>query len=350
MIFDFRRHITPILTAIAVVFSLTGCSSDADIPESDAAVVRLAFFAEGQPGLMRTLSAANWSAVNNLAVCIYDNGGNAIGYKREDSPTEVSSGLYKMDVNTHKATGCNIYASANIAAGLFSDGSKLTAVKDKKLTRTALTDLAADTEVPMIGVYGSTVNITGGTQTIGNVELKRICSQIALKITPGTDILINSYQLCHMPLGSYYIEREPADWTAPATYADFAEVNTANSTVAVTNSYFVYESLAGSSTGLTAETDRYTANAPTEASYLLVSATGPGWKSVFRIYLGGLDLDGTVNHNNFNVYRNCRYTVEVQINGASSSDLRIDKSIEPLSLTTTINPWGDDSTIPGGAK
>ena len=346
MIFDFRRHITPILTAIAVVFSLTGCSTDTDTPESDAAVVRLAFFAEGQPGLMRTLSAANWSAVNNLAVCIYDNGGNAIGYKREDSPTEVSSGLYEMDVNTHKATGCNIYASANIAAGLFSDGSKLTAVKDKKLTRTALTDLAADTEVPMIGVYGSTVNITGGTQTIGNVELKRICSQIEFNITAATGITLNSFQLCHLPLGSYYIEREPADWTAPATYADFSEVTVTSSTT-FPQTYFVYENLTGSATGLTAETDRYTANAPTGASYLLVNATGPGWKTVFRIYLGGVNLDGTTNYNDFNVFRNCHYTMNIQINGASSTDLRIDKSIEPLSLTTTINDWGGTTVTPG---
>lgn len=350
MIFDIRRHITTILTAIAVVLLLTGCSSDTDAPDSDAAVVRLAFFAEGQPSAMRALSASNWSQVNNLAVAIYDNGGNAIGYKREDSPTEVSSGLYQMDVNTHKATGCSIYAAANIAADLFGDGSKLTAVKEKKITRTALTDLADDTEVPMIGVYGSAVNITGGTQAIGNVQLKRVCSQIALSITPGTDIIINSYQLCHVPLGTYYVEREPADWTAPADYADFAEVNASNSTTTVTASYFVYESLAGFATGLTAETDRYQAKAPAEASYLLVGATGPGWKSVFRIYLGGLGVDGTLNHNDFNVYRNCQYTVKVRINGASSSDLRIDKSIEPLSLTTTIDPWGDNSQTPGGAK
>lgn len=350
MLFEHKRHIAPILTALLLVMSLVACSSDDDGRGDDSAVVRLAFFAEEKQEGMRSLNASNWSLVNDLAVAIYDNGSNIIGYSRETSPTEVSAGMYTLDVETHKATGCSIYAAANIAEGFFNDGSTLSDIKDKKITRAALTDLANDTEVPMVGVYGSTVNIKAGSQSIGNVQLKRLCSQIALKIIPGTDIIINSYQLCHLPLGTYYVEREPADWTAPAAYADFAEVNASNSTTTVTNSYFVYESLAGFATGLTAETDRYQANAPTEAAYLLVGATGPGWKSVFRIYLGGLDINGTVNHNNFNVYRNCQYTVSVQINGATSTDLRIDKSIEPLSLTTTINPWGDNTPTSGGAK
>lgn len=334
------------MAALAALCCMACSSDDATVADGDSAVVRLAFFSE-DAGVMRALSASNWSTVNTLAVGIYDNGDNAIGYAVDNAPT-ASSGMYTLDVQTHKASGCSIYASANVDC--FGDGSPLTGVKDKKVTRTALTDLAGDSEIPMVGKYDGTVNITGGTQAIGNVQLKRICSQLAIKITPGTDIIINSYQLCHVPLGSYYLEREPADWTAPAAYADFDEVNASNSTVAVTNSYFVYESLAGFATGLTAETDRYQANAPAEASYLLVGATGPGWKSVFRIYLGGLDLNGTVNHNNFNIYRNCRYTINVQVNGASSTDLRIDKSIEPLTLTTSIDPWSDNTAVPGGAK
>lgn len=349
MIFDFRRHITPILTVIAVVFSLTGCSSDADTPESDAAVVRLAFFADGQAGTMRTLGSGNWSDVNSLAVAIYDDGGNAIGYRQNATPTADASGIYTLDVETRQATGCSIYASANVDC--FSDGCTLNALKDKKITRTALTNLAADTEVPMVGVYGSTVDITGGSQTIGQVELKRICSLLSIRVTPASGITINSYQLCHLPKGTYYVERQPTDWTAPADYADFAAVSGLNSSSAVTASYFVYENLAGSTAGLTAETDRYAANAPTDASYLLVGATGAGWQTVFRIYLGGLDLDGTTNYNNFNLYRNCRYTVDVQVNGASDSDLRIDSRVESIGLTTTLGDWtSSGSDIPGTAE
>lgn len=338
------------LLAGSSLLSFCSCSSDTEsVGGRDRAVVRMAFFAEGQQGQRRALTVANWSAVNNLAVAIYDDGGGAIGYQRETTPVADGTGMYTLDVATHAAKDCSIYAAANVVGDLFGDGSKLSDVKNKKITRTALTDLASDTEVPMVGVYSSTVDITGGTQTIGNVELKRLCSRIDVTLSAATGITLTSLQLCHLPRGSWYVERTPATWTAPAAYDDFSEVTVTGSTT-FSQSYFVYESLAGTVEGLTAETDRHKDNAPTDASYLLIGATGDGWKTVFRVYLGGVDTGGAVNHNNFNIYRNCHYTVNVQVNGSSDSDLRIDKRVETIGMAATLGDWTGTTEVPGVAE
>lgn len=346
MKYNIRRYLYNLLALLSVAGVYVACSSSDDTVSDDCAVVRLAFYADEHPAQTRTLDAVTWSQVKCLAVAIFDNAGTQIGNTRAASPTEIS-GMYTLDVQTHKATGCTIYAAANLPDEFYGDGSSKSGVEAKKVVRTSLADLGNDDDIPMFGAYPNTVDIISGTQTFGQIQLKRICSKIDIRITPATGITINGYQLCHLPLGSYYVERGVSTWTAPTTYADFDEVNGLESTEAVTANYFTYENLSGSNTAVTTEKERYQANAPAEATYLLVKATGPGWRTLFRIYLGGVNpATNSADHADFNIYRNCRYTLDIAINGASSDDLRIDKGIEPLSLTTDINPW--DDTNPAG--
>lgn len=346
MKYNIRRYLYNLLALLSIVGICTACSSSDDTVGDDSAVVRLAFYADEHPTQTRTLDAVTWSQVKSLAVAIFDNAGTQIGNTRAASPTEIS-GMYTLDVQTHKATGCTIYAAANLLDEFYGDGSSKSGVEAKKVVRTSLADLGNDDDIPMFGAYPNTVDIISGTQTFGQIQLKRICSKIDIRITPATGITINGYQLCHLPLGSYYVERGVSTWTAPTAYADFDEVNGLESTEAVTANYFTYENLSGSNATVTTEKERYQANAPAEATYLLVKATGPGWRTLFRIYLGGVNpATNSADHADFNIYRNCRYSLDIAINGASSDDLRIDKGIEPLSLTTDINPW--DDTNPAG--
>ena len=346
-----RRYHNYLLALLSIAWLCNACSSSDDAISNDNAVVRMVFYANEQSKQTRTLDASTWSQVKSLAVAIFDNTGVQIGYNYASSPTEIS-GMYSIDIQTHKASNCSIYAAANLPDGFFGDGSSKSEVETKKVMRSSLADLGTDNQIPMFGAYPNTVDINSGTQTFGQVQLKRICAKTDIRITPATGITINGYQLCHLPLGSYYVERGPAAWTAPAAYADFDEVTDLASTTAVTASYFTYENLAGTNTAVTTEKGRHQVNAPTDAAYLLVKATGPGWRTVFRIYLGGVNpTTNSVDYADFNIYRNCRYTLDVAINGASSDDLRIEKNIEPFSLTTDINPWNDTNQVgTGGAE
>jgi len=80
--------------------------------------------------------------------------------------------------------------------------------------------------------------------------------------------------------------------------------------------------LVGRKSGATSFFSRSKANAPTDASYLLVYAAraDSGWTATYRIYLGGT---GMSDYTNYNVPRNYNYTYNINIDGADNSDVRV---------------------------
>jgi hypothetical protein len=84
----------------------------------------------------------------------------------------------------------------------------------------------------------------------------------------------------------------------------------------------MYENLVGRKSGATSFFSRGKANAPTDASYLLVYAAraDSGWTATYRIYLGGT---GMSDYTNYNVPRNYSYTYNINIDGADNSDVRV---------------------------
>lgn len=360
-----------ILLLLAFMFTITSCSNDdtADSNEPSPATVRLVFLpALGQQ--MRAISESNEKSIRDLSVFIFDNTGVCIGYSYQlINVADASSGIV-VNIKTHEANNCTLYAIANIAETetdfntQFADKTTKSAI-DNNLTQTisAAKDLGNGDYLPMFGRTVSTINIQRqtGAQDIGKIEMEHVCSKIKLNIVPkaGSNITITGYQLHHVPLSTYISDQkgyyEKATWAAPApgSYGDFDAVtglSTAEATV--TNTYYMYENMVGTGTSTT-EKERYATKAATDASYLTVTAQTQAWKSTYTVYLGTVDVtksiatNGTLTYptittdqyNNYDVYRNGQYTVTVKIDGSGVTDTRVDYKPTTIIYTITLDGW-----------
>lgn len=289
--------------------------------------------------------------IRNLTVAIFDNTGLAIGYY-SDNMTDAQS-VQTIDITTHAATGCTVYAIANAGKDYFNDCTTKAQYDAKKTTTlTSAEALGNANETVMFGKAVSQ-NIVQGA-TIGTIEMEHVCSKVDVYVEPkqSESITVTGWQLYHVPDGAYITDSNTSAWTDG--FLDFTA--TTGQPVAGTNpstpqkiaTYYLYQNYAGKVAGLTTEKDRNKDNAPTGASYLTIDAETVAWQSVFRVYLGGGKLtEATDDYTDFNVYRNRNYTVTVTINGSNNTDVRIThKDIMPITFTATVEALTtDDRTI-----
>ena len=315
-----------IILITAIIFTaltFAGCTSDSALTEGhgggEPAILHLTFTIADGP-TTRALSTSNENTVNDLTVLIFNSNHDLIGSKYSKYATSVT----QMDVDTRQADGCTVCAIANTGNPSYFAGvntlEQLNAMYTAKMSSAA--DLGNGSNCLMYGSKGP-VSITGGTQIA--LTLAHVCSKMSLSIVPAAGITITGYQLCNTSMGSYLTDSHSAVTACPVGYGDFTAVTGLTSTSTVNATYYVYENLAGSNPTSNTEALRTSANAMANSTYLLVYATGSGWKSTYRIYLGGVTKSATpaTDYTNYNIYRNYNYACTVNINGGSNGDARV---------------------------
>lgn len=357
-----RRSLLPVcclvwalLGSCSIYDSPAGTADDADAT-SPTAVVHLNF-SVNKATQTRALSSANENTVSDLTVLIFDGNGDVIGRQYKGSlQSTVTSGI-SLNVTTRVASGCTIYAFANLGSDTYFDGKGTKAEVDAMRT-TAMTDLTAlgsANDAIMFGNLTGVNIVADGTNTNKfQLPMAHVCSKLALIVKPTVEgITITGYQLCNIPKGSYLTDIARTTAAYPDGYSRFAAATGLNITTATTPNtasatYYIYENLAGNM-DIKTESDRFSSvislNNP---AYVIVSARSsdgvtPAWQHTFRIYLGGVThvTSGTpvTDYGDFNIYRNYSYTCTITISGSGDSDVHA-----VYTAKGGITAWGDGGT------
>ncbi|BCS86702.1 hypothetical protein prwr041_25950 [Prevotella herbatica] len=299
----------------------------------------------------RSITADNENTVSDITILVFDAGGSLIGSKYV-SP--VSPAPVDISVTARSATGCTIYAIANIGPeGYFAGVNTIDKLNAMYTTIGSPADLenngstAGSTGAMMIG-HIDVPTIDSGTNQF-TIPLYHQCGKFSFTIKPATGVTITGYQLCHVPLSSYITDSHVPVSPPPAgtgSYNDFAAVTGLTQTTDLSKTYYIYENLCGSSNSVTDEKSRNSSNAPTSASYLLVNAKGTGWTSTYRIYLGGMTNTATpaTDLKNFNVYRNLNYNCTINL-GASGGNGDARVTYTATAPSTRSNMYMGDAPI-----
>lgn len=334
------RWMAYILCVLAVL--CTSCEpeeTDAGRQEGKEATIRVEVRSEEQVDI--ATRAVNESAVNDLHILIYNSSGELIGQKYQAGSTTVT-------VNTRSATGCTIYAIANTAnMNLFKGYNihKEAYLKSMVKTITDVNALTNGTNLPMTGKKAG-VTINAGTNTLsGTLALTRMAAKVTLKIgvKAHSGITITQYMIGNLPLSSYYIAR-PLDTEAKTDDTKAGDdagkswngttVNLAAGTTATTKTFYMFENRRGVKTTISKQKDKTQANAPGNATYVTISGKIGTVTATWIVFLGAN------NTNNFNIKRNCNYTVNITLNDAAVADTRVTvvfTGVEDLSAAGTAN-------------
>jgi hypothetical protein len=339
------------ITVISVTsLTLASCASESELnndSQGDIALkINMQVPSQTNVSTRTTALSGNESTVNNLTALIFNSSNQLIGYGYSASPTLTGTNTYQMTVNTREATGCTVYVIANAGASAFAGVNTVDEFKKQSVTLSAASDLGAQSNTIMQGVSATSQDITSSTETLATtIPLYRLCTKMNFNIIPANNITITGYQLHEVPASSYIADRsaEATPLYSPSgTYKDFDAV-TENSPTAgneVTDTYYIYENLAGKVTASNTAKARNSTNAPATASYLDVYATGTNWKSTYRIYLGGT---GTTDYTNYNIPRNYNYTYTINITGSGIYDVRVTCYPELINSSTG-GTWGSNGS------
>jgi hypothetical protein len=290
----------------------------------DSTRVNLTFDLQQQTTLTRTLSSTGTSEsqVDNINVLIFDNNSKLIGSDYESFGTSKTAS-FSVSVPTRVASGCTIYAVANLPSDSLKNVATISDFKKKFILMSSTATLGNGSNMIMFGQASSvTISATAASNT-PSITLTRLGSKVTFNIKPATGITITGYQLCHVPMASYLTNATDTTYFNPsATYGDFTSVSGLSSTTQVSPYYYMYENLVGRKSGATSFFNRSKSNAPTNASYLMIYAAraDSGWHAVYRVYLGGT---GMSDYTNYNVPRNYSYTYNINIDGADEADVRV---------------------------
>ena len=336
----------------AISLTVLSCASESDLNkglQGDVALkINMQVPLQTSVSTRTTTLSGNESTVNDITILIFnsDKDKQLIGYGYSANPTSTGTNTYQMTVNTREATGCTVYAVANAGASAFASVNTLNEFKQQSVTLSSASDLDSQSSVVMQGILTTSQDITSSTQTLETtIPLYRLCTKMNFNIIPSSDIKITGYQLHEVPASSYIADRSTEAtpvYNPSSSYKDFDAV-TENSPTAgneVTDTYYIYENLAGKVTASNTAKARNSTNAPATASYLDVYATGTNWKSTYRIYLGGT---GTTDYTNYNIPRNYNYTYMINITGSGIYDVRVTCYPELINSSTG-GTWGSNGS------
>lgn len=331
-----------------------GGMEDLDMEEGLPATIRVEVQGEEQADFVtRTV---NESVISDLHILVYNSAGELIGQKYQTGSSTVT-------INTRSATGCTIYAVANTGkADLFKGYTmhKESYLKSMVYSLTNWDDLNKGTNLPMTGSMKS-VNIKVGTQTLSaKLVLTRMVAKVVLniKVQESSGITITNYSVKNIPARSYYVARVSEDAVQAATAAHWKEsgVITTSGATSVSKTFYMFENRRGTKT-ISAQKDKTTANAPANATCVVIHGLVGSIAVTWTVYLG------ENNTNDFNIKRNSYYTYNITLKATfdgygMTSDSRVivgvDLSTEGCAncyLAATDNAWYNfNATVRGNGE
>lgn len=254
-----------------------------DMEEGLPATIRVEVQGEEQADFVtRTV---NESVISDLHILVYNSAGELIGQKYQTGSSTVT-------INTRSATGCTIYAVANTGkADLFKGYTmhKESYLKSMVYSLTNWDDLNKGTNLPMTGSMKS-VNIKTGTQTLSaKLVLTRMVAKVVLniKVQESSGITITNYSVKNIPARSYYVARVSEDAVQAATAAHWKESGfiTTSGATSVSKTFYMFENRRGTKT-ISAQKDKTTANAPANATCVVIHGLVGSIAVTWTVYLG----------------------------------------------------------------
>lgn len=300
---------------LLVVVSLSSCTKDAgaDIGgDTETVRVRVSF---KMSGMKRALTTENESTINNVMLFAFDSDGNLVDTAYFDMAA-YEEVYFVTTVGVRQ-----IYAIANISANLKNSLNSRKTLAQLSQLAVAITDPMEVVNANDAVMSGNTTqNITVLTKEI-SIPLKRLCAKLTIKLAPAfssSGAKITGYRLCHVPQLCPLVE--PTSDTPVRAYTSFAATTGLSVTDETTLTFYVYENLAGKNSAVTSETERTTANAPANATYLEIYVETDNLQSTYHYYLGGFNSSGTADVTNFNIYRNFNYTYNFTVYETGEND------------------------------
>ena len=348
-----KSKLLNMLLLFVAAMAVTACSNDDDTSaeQTEKVNVRMVFVAGAHTEAMRGLKdndavatgAKNENIMRDLTVAIFDNTGIVIGYY-SDNVSDVTQSVQTVNITTHAAPNCTVYAIANAGKDNFYDCTTKAQYDAKKTPTLASAEALGNADRVIMFGKAESQNIVQGA-TIGTIQMEHICSKVELYVEPklSENITVTGWQLHHVPDGAFISDDDKNVWTGG--FSDFTAETGQNVTGSspslpqLVETFYLYQNYAGTVTGLTTEEERNSFNAPTNATYLTIDANTVVWESVFTVYLGGEALTGaaTDDFKDFNVYRNYHYKVYVKIDGAEGPDVRISRTnILTIAFSATV--------------
>lgn len=295
-------------------------------------------------------------SIKDLTIYIFDSNGNTIGYayKNYSTTTNTSS----LSIRTRKATGCTIYAIANGTDKIsLANRNKITSKQDfDKLyyNYPSLADIKSETDHIY---FGKMTNVNTNSTSSMNISLMRLYSTFTFNIKIETDnidgkeIALDSYQLKHLPLGTFISGTKESMTYKDDNKVTLTENNRSGKTVSFTTSVLSNLLPKGTNNNTNGWGDRSNTYAPTNATYLEIACSSPNWQSTYYYYLGGKTLTSTYNssydYTDYSIYPNYNYTENITIkgNGTSETGSRVSTTLTNVSASDLGRIICHDGTI-----
>ncbi|WP_154655703.1 DUF4906 domain-containing protein [Xylanibacter oryzae] len=290
-----------------------------------------------ETNITRTVSDAT---INDINAFIFDNDGFLIGHSYTTNVSSITVPTRLINTST-----CTICVVANYGSDITTINT-LDGLRKIQTSITSASDIANKSAERMYGETSST-GITSGA-TI-NVTLLHLYSKYTFVITPkaGSGITVTSYQLCNVSNTSYLYPFGTTMVNPSSNFPSFASVTTSAAAEAAvtTPTYYIYENYPGlNKNDFSDVTGRNSTNAPSNSSYLVVTAQTSTWNSTYYIYLGG--KDATNDYKIFNIPRDYNFTYNIAITGSGATDARVSyKANIYYSSDPSVNPWSPVTPI-----
>lgn len=281
--------------------------------------------------------------IYDLSVFIFNAQGETISFVSKTFDNGVANSIA---IQTRQATGCTLVVIANALKlnGGNSPFAGISTLSDLKTTYLRFANVEAISSSDCLLMVGQQSGFTTSAAKT-TVMLKRLASRIDYTLhvkddASGHPIVIDSYQLCQVPMTSFYLPVDMSNVSLPSTntYGAFSEVNTPiaswSSTPEATYTNYVYANPA---------TDQ------TSSTYLLVKAhsqasssdTQKVWEAEYKVYLQG--IAGLAD---YKVLPNYHYSIDVTIQGASSATNGVISSYKAypyIFFTADLTDWNEEN-------
>ena len=351
--------LAPLMLALTLMVS--SCSPATEGQEGNDAWVTLTIStgggsADGGEGMASRASGSaadkDWQ-VNDLTIYIFDQTGQVIGSSYASYSINSKQDI-TATVKTRKAQNCTVIALANAGTlsgtyataqttSPFAGVSTLSEFQQKYITFQSVASLESAPCLLMVG-YLKGFDTTSTAKS--SISLQRLASRLDFTITVNQDkdtgfpIVVDSYQLCHAPLSTFYA---PADMsstgiTLPSgtSFVEYAANSTAfNSWTSGSNSQ-----------SYTAYVYANPATTATDATYLLIKAHSQAsntdtrriWQSDFKVYLNG--ITGLAD---YKLLPNYHYSVNITVQGSATehNGVKTVYTAYPY-YSSSLSPWGSN--------
>lgn len=352
-----------LLPCLLAVLLASSCSSDvnSDEQKGDKTLVTLTIAASGNAATASRAISGNSSTItragvsdsndkdyyiSDLTVMIFDESGYVIGSTtKQASDLSIADGKITIKVLTRAAQNCTVYAIANALAlngdnTPFAGIATLSALKSMVKTYTNADDINKETCLLMMGKTDDNSFDTTNSGSAAAISLQRLASRIDFNFTVNNDkttgfpIVVDSYQLCNVPISTLY-------------QSDFSNNPPMPSGSTSTSKYQSQGSITSSAAGKheTYTCYVYTNTDKDNKTYLLINAhsavTGSDgttykvWNSEFHVNMPD------------KMKPNMHYTVNITINGGAThgtaqGDCGVVTTYEayPYFSGSILKPWG----------